>query len=279
MDKQRLARQVASAMADGTDIGWDALLDSARTPAERADIERLRGLDVLRRPPVDEDQASVGPVTDAIILLIAAVAGAQVLVALATFTFDLVANIPARWPLPQLAITLAFTAAAGMLSRARHDRRSLPLLAAYLTAAAAFCRPFVRAGYSMGLTAPLFVGVTLDAFTPACLWYFALQFPRVRVSRASMPSPGWRPARAWGLARCCSPQTSRSGTGSDCPPRSPTSLGAPASTGRSSRCLRRRRSASCSGARRERAPWNGGACADSAWRWAQGSRHFLRGRR
>lgn len=81
----------------------------------------------------------------------------------------------------QLTLLCAFSAAGALLHATSRDSRTLPLLAWFAAIGSLFGRSAVH-GLPETWYAPvdvLFRGVALEALAPACLWRFALGFPRV----------------------------------------------------------------------------------------------------
>lgn len=98
--------------------------------------------------------------------------------ALAFASGDSITNRP-----PQVVLALAFAAASLFLGiAASRDSRRLFLLATFIAAASAFGRAALTGlpeAWSAAI-APAVRGIFPEAFMPACLWQFALDFPRVR---------------------------------------------------------------------------------------------------
>jgi hypothetical protein len=181
-DRARLLAHATGAFIDRTPIDWPALLSRVRQSPDRVLFENLYAVSTVRAraraasAPIESSRASaaawavvaLGSVET--VLLLAAVARA----------FSMGASIGIRTP--QLILALAFAAASARLGAATfRDPRSLFLLATFTAVASIFAQ-----SAASGLTTPwwpvdwLLQGVWIDAFLPACLWQFALGFPRVR---------------------------------------------------------------------------------------------------
>jgi hypothetical protein len=180
-ERPRLVADATRAFVDHAAIDWRALLGRLGRPADRALIENLRLLDEMRRGTRPRE-AGAGPARPLVALLVV-VAALQTLASLSIVALAATHGEALHTRASQLVLALAYTGASLLLAAAApRDARSMVLLAAFISAASAFARtmlldlPVARAA----LVAPLVRGLYPEAFTPACLWQFALDFPRVR---------------------------------------------------------------------------------------------------
>jgi Protein kinase domain len=184
----RLLADAASAFIDRAPIDWTALLNRARSADERAIVENLRALARARGParrnPTQARTRRFEPLVLAVaVRIVIALAVLQTGGSLILVAMGALGGVPIGHLASQIVLALAFAAAAAMLgATASRDPRRLFLLAMFLATASAFAR-----GALGGLPrAPVpaievaLRGVWPEAFAPACLWQFALDFPRVR---------------------------------------------------------------------------------------------------
>ena len=182
-DATRLGALAAQAFADRSCIDWRALRNRAHRHADRALVSNLQIVAHIRGAPLTSARESAAaPALIRLVTLLAAIATVQTIVGLSIAISASTRADPIDVTAPQMALALAFGLAGGLLAAAaRRDRRSLFLLAAFLTAASAFARTAVLdlawADASPWMRA--IDGCATDAFMPACLMLFALDFPRV----------------------------------------------------------------------------------------------------
>lgn len=181
-DPSRLWTPAAEAFVDRAPIDWATLLSRVGASADRHLFENLYLLDGLRRStPPRQMSRRRRPLTLAAGLLVG-FAAAQIVCALAVAAMALAHGEVIEGRSYQLFLALAFAGASAVLCTAgSRDVRSLFLAAMFATVASAFVRAALR-----GLPAawfasidPLFRGLFLEAFAPACLWQFSADFPRV----------------------------------------------------------------------------------------------------
>ena len=159
------------------------MLTRPDAPSDRALIENLRLIDELRgRTSI----ASSAPITHGprVVLarLVLGLAGAQAACGLGAVAVALVNGHAAATRIPQIVLALAFLIAGVLFGAAtRRDPRSVWLLASMATGASAFARAALAgvpaASPSLDV---LFRGLFPEAFAPAMLWQFAVEFPHVR---------------------------------------------------------------------------------------------------
>lgn len=183
-DGSRLLTTATEAFIDGTAIDWPALLRRTRSLPDGALFESLSTLAAVRddfRSTLQPGAAS-RPVTLTAWLVVGLAALQTVsllgLAAAAVLDGQPIAN--RGW---QLVVALTFSAAAFPVGLAAfRDVHSLFLLATLAASAAVFARSVVS-GLPADWLAPLdpiLRRIWIEAFVPACLWQFALGFPRVR---------------------------------------------------------------------------------------------------
>jgi hypothetical protein len=182
-DGRRLLTDAADAFVDRAPIDWAALRSRAHQPADRAHVEHLRLLDDLRRAATLRPHDAERPGRVALGAGVATLAAIQTIACLLALAIALAQGNAAAAGAPQAALALAFGVAGLLLiPAARRDRRSLFLLATFLATASAFGRSAATgapAGHTPVMTLVL-RGLYPEACLPACLWQFALDFPRVR---------------------------------------------------------------------------------------------------
>jgi hypothetical protein len=181
-DTRRLA-DVTRAFVDRTAIDWGALLHRTSDEVERDLTRNLHLLDRIRgsRPPAW--RASDGSVLSRIAVdAITALAAVQTIAGLlmlgaAVFEGEEIARAP------QAVLAVSFAATTLILRIiASQDSRSLWLAAMFATVASVFTRASLSGLPSSWLAAvePVLHGLHPEAFSPACLWQFSRDFPRVR---------------------------------------------------------------------------------------------------
>lgn len=181
-ERARLLADAAAAFVDRAPIDWAALRARAKTPRDRAALDGLRLVADIRDIPgvaTRDAEHAYRPVAALLIAFVASVETLAILGIVAAVALS-GGGVAGR---TSCLLALAFAAAAIPLARV-HDRdaRSPWLLAAFVASAAAFAQSAARV-----LPSPwpetierALGGVDLQAFVPACLWQFALRFPRVR---------------------------------------------------------------------------------------------------
>ena len=173
---------IADAFVDRTAIDWNALLRRARDPRERASLDVLRRLDVLRGgahspvPPAGRSAAVV------LLRLLVTLAAVQTVAGLTHAISTILASGSLDTAAPRVLVMLAFGCAGLLLASASaRDRRVLLLLATFTCAASAFARAVASGpGGTIPGSTMLFRGLVPEAFVPAALWQFAVIFPVVR---------------------------------------------------------------------------------------------------
>src|SRR5262245_40055873 len=170
-----LAVDATDAFVDRTPIDWRALRARARGPDDRSLVDALQLLDRLRS---SERQVQVrGPalLAQLAVCAIAAFAAIQIVVGLMLAALANANGGSAR-AISQIALAVAFAAAAlPLVNGAWRDPRRLFLLGMLLCSGSAFARGALNA---LSLS-PATSRIWLDVFAPACMWQFALDFPRV----------------------------------------------------------------------------------------------------
>ena len=115
--------------------------------------------------------------------VLAAIAVVQTMVSLGAATVAWLGGRTAEYRPSQIALALTFAAAGIVLGTATYrDPRRLFLFAAFVAVGAAFARATLAdLGDTFNTSLAIFFdGVYPEAFVPALLWQFALDFPRVR---------------------------------------------------------------------------------------------------
>lgn len=169
---------------DRRPIDWSALLGRVRTPRDRALIHSLQLLDRVRATLPDPPSPAGGNAAlRAGAGLLAALAAVQTAACLTAIALALASGDASTVRLPQILLAVSFAAASAPLAAASaHDPRSLFLLPAFTGIASAFARAAAAglpAEYGAWL-APVLRGLYPESCTAACVWLFALEFPRVR---------------------------------------------------------------------------------------------------
>lgn len=121
-------------------------------------------------------------VGDAATLLVLATASIQTLLALGIIGFTFVTGRTAHYRVAQIVLALAFAGAALLLGgAARRDRRAVCLLTTFACVADSFARAALsEVQHDFAWLTVIFRGIYPEAFAPAALWRFAIEFPRVR---------------------------------------------------------------------------------------------------
>lgn len=168
---------MTESVADRAPIDWASLLARVGPAGDRGLLENLRSIDLLRRsalatPLVEGREAS------ALVWLIILLSMAHTIISL-TIAFASTAPAGLSLHLIQRVLAAAFAAAGLLLGLASgRDRRRLLLLATFACASSAFARASL-AGMDIGPIQTVLRSLWLEVFTPACLWQFAADFPRV----------------------------------------------------------------------------------------------------
>src|SRR5262249_49488720 len=159
---------------------WDALIGRVRPGPERQFIDSLRIIEGIRgRDRVDDTVPHLRPLIATGVIawlgLIQSGLGLSVF-AIAWMKGSLLAGRAG-----QVMMTIAFGSACILLAgTASHDPRRRFLLVTFACAASTFARG-AMSGVHSDLVSPIewaFRGLCLEVFIPACLWQFALDFPR-----------------------------------------------------------------------------------------------------
>ena len=164
-------------------MDWRALSARLRRASERGLVDSLRTLDAIRREAetVRHTYESV-PRIVAAVRIVAMLGAIQTVYGLGRVGAAVANGEAAGGRLVQVVLALSFAAASVILSSARSpDPRRLFLLATFICAASTFTRAAMSAivdGWP-GVTHAVYGGISLEAFIPACVWGFALDFPRV----------------------------------------------------------------------------------------------------
>jgi hypothetical protein len=181
-DVPRLLAHATSAFIDRTPIDWSALLLRVRRSPDRALFENLHALATVRTTAREAPEPTESSRASAAAWIVVALGSAEAALLLVLVAIALMMGESIGERTPQLILALAFAASSVPLGAATfREPRSLFLLATFTAAASIFVRSTV-----FGLTAPwsgpvdrLLHGIWIDAFVPACVWQFALGFPRV----------------------------------------------------------------------------------------------------
>jgi hypothetical protein len=177
-----LLADVTEAFIDRTAIDWAALRSRARARVDSALIENLSALAAIRDAAPRLHPRATSPRSSIVVRLVVAIAAIQTVGCLGVVGLALASGVTADRT-PQILPALAFAGAGLLLCTATsRDPRSLFLLAAFTSAASAFARAPLS-GLPEAWSKPIEVilnGIFPEAFAPACLWHFALDFPRVR---------------------------------------------------------------------------------------------------
>jgi hypothetical protein len=179
-DSVRLLSRVTQAFVDRTPIDWTAVLSRAKAASDRAFFENLCLLDSIRRPTTLPRDGNRGSGLACAVVALAALQTACGLIVIAIALRSGEAPVARN---PQLVLMCAFaTASAWLASATSRDPRTLFLLAWFATITSLFARSSVTGlpGLRASVFDLTFRGVFLEAFAPACLWQFALCFPRVQ---------------------------------------------------------------------------------------------------
>jgi hypothetical protein len=178
----RLEKVLIEALADRHEIDWDAALERAGSPSQRATVAKLRKLSRFARrpesPSLPASGGALGRDTRRSLWLwewaIMALAAAQIVAGVV----GSVLGAPDDLPLPLWTPVLGFpcvAAAAWLLFAGREDARAQRLAGAFLLTGGAFAlRP---ASWWLGSEC-VFLGIYPDAFGGVFLWNFAREFPR-----------------------------------------------------------------------------------------------------
>jgi Protein kinase domain len=177
----------AAAVADGRDIDWDAF-EAGVSSDQRVLLRQLKSLSVTRRQPRRAAKPTTawrrlltsGPV------VVVTIAGTQIVLAvLAALSLPGCGEMGAAVPGAYTLMMLAFVAAGAiLLIGGRGDRKASQLGGFFFVVASAFTAPLTLAwlGRSHGtpaLVASRLASLATDAFLPAFLLGFVVEFPRL----------------------------------------------------------------------------------------------------
>ena len=165
------------AFVDRTPIDWPALRANVRGAHDRTLIDALQTIDTFRGPDHEIARTRESPPRHPIAWVVVALAVLQIAISVALFVPSLPAGPPLK-SIVQLLLAMAFASSALLLDAGTaHDGRRILLLGFLLCAGTSFARAALTAvpGGAPDWTRVLW----LDALAPACLWQFALDFPRV----------------------------------------------------------------------------------------------------
>ena len=184
IDGSRLVSGAAGAFVDRRAIDWSALLGRVRTPRDRALVQALHLLDQVRATlPDPAAPAGVSGALRASAGVLGIIAAVQTVGCLGAIALAVATGDVSTVRLPQILMAVSFAVASVLLAAASgHDARSLFLVAAFTGIASAFARAAAASlppAYGAWLE-PVLRGLYPESFTPACVWLFALEFPRVR---------------------------------------------------------------------------------------------------
>jgi hypothetical protein len=183
VDRRRLVARATRAFVDRTPIDWSALLSHAGRSPDRALFESLRALAAVRASTRGEPARAPGRMALIAARLVVGLASVELALVFVVLGIAFARDETLTGHSAQLVIALAFTAASVPLAMAsRREPRSLFLLAAFASAACAFARSALAGlpGAWAASSSHALRGVWMEVFTPACLWQFALDFPRVQ---------------------------------------------------------------------------------------------------
>jgi hypothetical protein len=177
-----LVREAACAFVDRTSIEWSVLLRRLRSRGDQRLIRNLRTIALIRERSRQSTAAPDlhGPITIAvwtlIVLALAHVAAASIVAAAAALQGRAVGQ-------SGLQLLLAFAYAFPVLVlpvQRSSDARRVFLIASFVCCGSAFARgAFASLNAASPIVESVLRGVAPEVFAPACLWEFALRFPRV----------------------------------------------------------------------------------------------------
>jgi Protein kinase domain len=171
---------VADAFVDRVPIDWAALLARVSASSDRALLESLRILDLVRSRTSPATVATTPLRALRAARAVLTLASVQTAWCLGGVCVALLAGNAAVRSSPAL-LALAFAAASLLLrAAAPRDRRRLFLMTAFVAAASAFARAAVTPPAEAGRFAFLLRGLYPESFAPAAVWQFAVTFPHVR---------------------------------------------------------------------------------------------------
>lgn len=181
---RRRLSDLAGAIVDCASIDWRAAESRLRTDGERRLAGMLQFIERLRAAGAFEGAwpASSASGGTLVARLVAAIAAGQAAVCLTLIGAAWAAGGGATARPSQLWLALAFLIGSGFAGSRARDGRRVFLLAAFATAAGAFARS-AAAGLPPDWREWMFpaaTGLVPEAFTPACVCQFALDFPRSR---------------------------------------------------------------------------------------------------
>jgi Protein kinase domain len=181
-DASRLLTDVTGTFIDRMPIDWPALLGRVGAPADRALIEALRVLEIIRRETSPDGPDESRLPSYRLARLIAIAAAAQVTVGVICVLHAIVEGADVGQRGLQIAQAIAFAGAGALLAAtASRDARRMFLLCTFFCVASTYTR-----GTLVGIADPwsataasFFRALPLEVFVPGTLWRFAADFPRV----------------------------------------------------------------------------------------------------
>jgi hypothetical protein len=177
-ERSTLSGLATDAFVERTPIDWAALRARVNGPRDRALVENLRTLAAIRdaapshAPDADARQWSAGA------WIVVVLASLEITASLAALAVGWIrgAALADRWP--QVVLTLAFTSASLLLAAVPgREPGRLFLIATFLSSAVGLARSALPGSSSWSTVLAV---CPVEAFAPACLWQFAIEFPRVR---------------------------------------------------------------------------------------------------
>jgi hypothetical protein len=163
-------------------IDWRAVRSGA-SGADRAALDALHLVEQLRNSAARQPEPSPSPTAHPAAVGIAALAALQTAACMLVLLSAWAGGEPIARRLMRMSLAGSFAVSALVLWPAsRVDGSSGYLLIAYTAAASAFARASTVAvgAASLEWVMPLLRGLYPETFIPACLWWFALNFPSVR---------------------------------------------------------------------------------------------------
>jgi hypothetical protein len=182
-DSSRLLSDAAGALVDRRPIDWIALLARVGKSHDRALFENLRLLETLRAAASRDQHDHANPSPARLVRAVVWIASVHTVITVSLVIGCAAAGVAVAHRTPQIMLASAFLASAGILALTTdRDPRRWSLVATFLCTASAFARAALS-----NLTAPWVDAIEAalrslwcEAFVPACLWQFALDFPRVK---------------------------------------------------------------------------------------------------
>jgi hypothetical protein len=181
-DASRLLTDVTGTFIDRAPIDWAALLARVGAPADRALIESLRALEIVRRDASADVPDDSRLLTYRFARLVALVAVIQIMVGTLCVLHAALGGTAIGHRGLQIAQAIAFAGAGAMLaSTASRDARRMFLLCTFFCVASTYTRGTLAGLADTWSTtaASLFRAFPLEVFVPGTLWRFAADFPSV----------------------------------------------------------------------------------------------------